>query len=77
MRPSSRPEQTSDRDQQPIPESVLDAATHAFGSEAMAYLDAPNFALGGRSPRELLHSETDGQRIVINEIQAHVDGGPI
>ncbi|ULQ46310.1 MbcA/ParS/Xre antitoxin family protein [Flagellatimonas centrodinii] len=67
---------TIDLKRQPIPESVLNAATDAFGSEAMAYLDAPNYALGGRSPRELLKT-TDGQRTVLNEIQAHVGGGPI
>lgn len=76
MRPSSRPEQTNDRDQQPIPESVLKAATDAFGQGATVYLDAPNYALGGRSPRELLKT-TEGHRTVLNEIQAHVGGGPI
>lgn len=76
MRPSSPPEQTSNSDQQPIPERVLNAATDAFGQEAKVYLDAPNYALGGCSPRELLKS-TDGQRTVLNEIQAHVGGGPI
>lgn len=75
MCPSS-PGETREQDQPPIPEGVLNAATDAFGSEAMHYLDAPNYALGGRSPRELL-MRMDGQRIVLNEIQAHLGGGPI
>lgn len=75
MSPTSS-EQTSDLDQQPVPECVLKAATDAFGQEATVYLDAPNYALGGRSPRELLKT-TDGQQTVLNEIQAHVDGGPL
>lgn len=75
MYPSS-PEQTSGPEQLPIPEDVLIAATAAYGGEAMHYLDTPNYALGGRSPRELL-SRRDGQRIVLNEIQAHLGGGPI
>jgi hypothetical protein len=75
MSPKSS-EQTSDLDQQPIPERVLKAAIDAFGQGATVYLDAPNYALGGRSPRELLKT-TDGQQTVLSEIQAHVGGGPI
>lgn len=75
MSPTSS-EQTSNPNQQPIPESVLEAATEAFGQEATVYLHAPNYALGGRSPRELLKT-TDGQQTVLSEIQAHVGGGPI
>ncbi len=75
MSPTSS-EQTSNPNQQPIPESVLKAATEAFGQGATVYLDAPNYALGGRSPRELLRN-MEGERIVLNEIQAHVGGGPI
>lgn len=72
----SPPEQISDPDQQSIPENVFDAATNAFGSEAMTYLDTANFALGGRTPRELLMKK-DGPRIVLIEIQTHIGGGPV
>lgn len=44
--------------------------------EARAYLKTPLFALGGITPRELLVS-ADGEQLVINELQTHMDGGPV
>ncbi|WP_293002622.1 MbcA/ParS/Xre antitoxin family protein [Nevskia sp.] len=40
-----------------------------------AYLTTPNFALGGRTPAELLQTEA-GQQQVLSELQAHLDCGP-
>lgn len=40
-----------------------------------AYLTTPNFALGGKTPMELLQTE-DGRQQVLSELQAHLDCGP-
>ena len=57
---------------------ALGMATQALGDveEAMTYLKTPNFALGGMAPRELLQT-AEGEQLVLNEIQAHADGGPV
>ncbi|WP_295680577.1 MbcA/ParS/Xre antitoxin family protein [Nevskia ramosa] len=43
--------------------------------EAKAYLTTPNFALGGKTPMELLQTEA-GKQQVLSELQAHLDCGP-
>jgi uncharacterized protein (DUF2384 family) len=43
--------------------------------QVKAYLTTPNFALGGKTPMELLHTEA-GQQQVLSELQAHLDCGP-
>jgi len=43
---------------------------------ARTYLKTPNFALGGMTPMELLQTEA-GKQLVLNELQAHLDGGPV
>lgn len=44
--------------------------------QVRAYLTTPNFALGGITPMELLQTEA-GKQLVLNELQAHLDGGPV
>jgi hypothetical protein len=53
-------------------------AAEVLGSldAARAYLRTRNFALGGATPLELLQS-AEGERIVLNELQAQADGGPV
>ncbi len=50
----------------------------AFGSfeSARNYLRTPNFALGGAAPRDLLKT-AEGEQIVLAEIQAQAEGGPV
>lgn len=57
---------------------ALSLAARALGSaeEARAYLKTPNFALGGMTPRELLLT-AEGEQLVLNELQTHMDGGPV
>lgn len=43
--------------------------------QARAYLTTPNFALGGKTPMELLQT-AEGEQHVLNELQAHIDCGP-
>jgi uncharacterized protein (DUF2384 family) len=43
---------------------------------ARAYLHSRNFALGGATPAELIRT-ADGERIVLNELQAQAEGGPL
>jgi uncharacterized protein (DUF2384 family) len=54
------------------------AAAEALGSfdAARQYMRTRNFALGGATPAELLRTG-DGERLVLNELQAHADGGPL
>jgi putative toxin-antitoxin system antitoxin component (TIGR02293 family) len=49
-----------------------------FGDAKTArdYLKTPNFALGGKSPRELLQT-AEGEPVVINEINAQNDAAPL
>jgi putative toxin-antitoxin system antitoxin component (TIGR02293 family) len=53
-------------------------AARVLGSHeaARAYLHTPNFALGGAMPAELIRT-AEGERIVLNELQAHADCGPL
>ncbi len=57
---------------------ALSLATRAMGSsdEARAYLKTPNFALGGLTPRELLQT-AEGEQLVLNELQTHMESGPV
>jgi putative toxin-antitoxin system antitoxin component (TIGR02293 family) len=57
---------------------VLTLAADALGSldAARQYLRTPNFALGGAAPRELLRT-AEGEQIVLAEIQAQAEGGPV
>ena len=57
---------------------VLTIAGDALGSleAARQYLRTPNFALGGAAPRELLGT-AEGEQIVLAEIQAQAEGGPV
>ena len=43
---------------------------------ARAYMHTRNFALGGATPAELVKT-ADGERIVLNELQAHAESGPL
>ena len=57
---------------------VLTLAGDALGSleAARQYLRTPNFALGGAAPRDLLRT-AEGEQIVLAEIQAQSEGGPV
>lgn len=57
---------------------VATGAAHLLGSQEAGrqYLRTPNFALGGVMPLELLKT-AEGERMVLNELQAHRDGGPL
>lgn len=57
---------------------VLTLAGEALGSldAARQYLRTPNFALGGAAPRDLLRT-SEGEQIVLSEIQAQAEGGPV
>jgi putative toxin-antitoxin system antitoxin component (TIGR02293 family) len=57
---------------------VLAMAGEVFGSleEARKYLRTPNFALGGAVPRDLLKT-AEGEQLVLSELQAQSDGGPV
>lgn len=41
-----------------------------------AYLETPNFALGGMTPMELLQT-SEGEQLVLNELQMHLESGPV
>lgn len=43
--------------------------------QVKTYLTTPNFALGGKTPMELLQTEA-GRQQVLSELQAHLDCGP-
>lgn len=53
-------------------------AAEVLGSydAARAYMHTRNFALGGATPAELVKT-SDGERIVLNELQAQAEGGPL
>lgn len=54
------------------------AASDVFGNmeAARKYLRTRNFALGGAAPVDLLQT-AEGERIVLNELQAQAEGGPL
>ena len=53
-------------------------ATEVFGDfeAARAYMHTPNYALGGHTPAELIKT-SEGERIVLNELQTQAEGGPL
>jgi uncharacterized protein (DUF2384 family) len=53
-------------------------AGEVFGSldQARTYLRTPNFALGGAVPRGLLKT-AEGEQLVLSELQAQAEGGPV
>jgi putative toxin-antitoxin system antitoxin component (TIGR02293 family) len=57
---------------------VTTAAAEVLGSfdAARKYLHTKNFALGGATPAELLKTG-EGERLVLNALQAQAEGGPI
>jgi putative toxin-antitoxin system antitoxin component (TIGR02293 family) len=57
---------------------VLTMAQEVFGSAdpARKYLRTPNFALGGAVPRDLLKT-AEGEQLVLAELQAQGEGGPV
>lgn len=57
---------------------VLTMAREIFASadEAREYLRTPNFALGGAVPRDLLKT-AEGEQLVLAELHAQAEGGPV
>lgn len=57
---------------------VTTAAAELLGSfdAARKYMHTKNFALGGSTPAELLKT-SEGERLVLNELQAQAEGGPL
>lgn len=57
---------------------VTAAAAELLGSfdAARKYMHTKNFALGGATPAELLKT-SEGERLVLNELQAQSEGGPV
>lgn len=56
---------------------VLIEATAVLGADAtQTYLRTGNFALGGTTPAELLQS-SEGEPMVLNELRAHLECGPL
>ncbi|MCX5960131.1 MAG: MbcA/ParS/Xre antitoxin family protein [Cyanobacteria bacterium] len=53
-------------------------AAEVFGDfeAARAYMHTPNYALGGHTPAELIKT-SEGERIVLNELQTQAEGGPL
>lgn len=57
---------------------VMTFAEKVLGSREAGrrYLRTKNFALGGVAPMDMLKT-TDGEQLVLNELQAHSEGGPL
>lgn len=57
---------------------ALTMAADLFESmdDARNYLRAPNFALGGAAPRDLLMT-AEGEQLVLSELNAQAEGGPV
>ena len=57
---------------------VATVAAEVLGSFELArkYMHTKNFALGGATPAELLKT-SEGERIVLNELQSQAEGGPL
>lgn len=53
-------------------------AAEVFGNfeSARAYMHTPNYALGGHTPAELIKT-SEGERIVLNELQTQSECGPL
>jgi putative toxin-antitoxin system antitoxin component (TIGR02293 family) len=57
---------------------ALTIAQEVLGSPEVArqYLRSPNFALGGAVPRDLLKT-SEGEQLVLSELQTQAEGGPV
>jgi putative toxin-antitoxin system antitoxin component (TIGR02293 family) len=56
--------------------AVMAAELMGSAEEGRRYLRTPNFALGGARPLELLKT-AEGEQLVLAELQAQTDGGPV
>ena len=56
--------------------AVMAAELIGSAEEGRRYLRTPNFALGGATPLELLKT-AEGEQLVLAELQAQADGGPV
>jgi putative toxin-antitoxin system antitoxin component (TIGR02293 family) len=56
--------------------AVMAAQLMGSAEEGRRYLRTPNFALGGTTPLELLKTG-EGEQLVLAELQAQADGGPV
>ena len=56
--------------------AVMAAELMGSAEEGRRYLRTPNFALGGATPLELLKT-AEGEQLVLAELQAQADGGPV
>jgi putative toxin-antitoxin system antitoxin component (TIGR02293 family) len=56
--------------------AVMAAELMGSAEEGRRYLRTPNFALGGTKPLELLRT-AEGEQLVLAELQAQTDGGPV
>lgn len=52
------------------------AEVHGSYDAARAWMHTPNFALGGAIPADLVKT-ADGERLVLNELQAQAECGPL
>lgn len=56
--------------------AVMAAELMGSSEDGRRYLRTPNFALGGATPMELLKT-AEGEQLVLAELQAQADGGPV
>jgi putative toxin-antitoxin system antitoxin component (TIGR02293 family) len=56
--------------------AVMAAQLMGSAEEGRRYLRTPNFALSGTTPLELLKT-AEGEQLVLAELQAQADGGPV
>ncbi|MDP8984190.1 MAG: MbcA/ParS/Xre antitoxin family protein [Pseudomonadota bacterium] len=56
--------------------AVMAAELMGSAEDGRRYLRTPNFALGGATPLELLKT-AEGEQLVLAELQAQADGGPV
>jgi putative toxin-antitoxin system antitoxin component (TIGR02293 family) len=56
--------------------AVMAAELMGSSEDGRRYLRTPNFALGGVTPLELLKT-AEGEQLVLAELQAQADGGPV
>jgi putative toxin-antitoxin system antitoxin component (TIGR02293 family) len=56
--------------------AVMAAELMGSAEHGRRYLRTPNFALGGATPLELLKT-AEGEQLVLAELQAQADGGPV
>jgi uncharacterized protein (DUF2384 family) len=56
--------------------AVMAAELMGSAEEGRRYLRTRNFALGGATPLDLLRT-AEGEQLVLAELQAQADGGPV